>query len=289
MTTPTIECPKCGCVVPQASPNPGECAACGVVFSKFRPTESSSRPAPVPSGTYRVEARRISLAPLLVVLALLSLGALAAVSWVEGEGTQAPAAAEASKTTQPDRGPSPVEVAQARLATLPPLEGAAQRSARRPESPGVPDFRPARAANSEAPKKRWVDPDSSWFEGANGFDRGLTRARDKNQAVLVYFYADWCGYCRQLEAEILNRAVVEEYTKYLVKIKVNPEAGAAERALARTYGVTGYPSVLVHPAGLGTPKKIRGMTRKSGSWRPLATRDYVESLAAATGERFGPS
>jgi hypothetical protein len=54
-------------------------------------------------------------------------------------------------------------------------------------------------------------------------------------------------------------------------------------------GVTGYPSVFVHPAGLGGTKKGRSMTRKSGEWQVLAPRDYVGLLTAATGERFGAS
>lgn len=285
MTTPTLECPKCGRRVPEGA----ECAACGVVFAKLNPRESPKRTVPIPTAAYQASPRRSPVLSLLGLLAVVALGGFATAAWIgDGEavglepGEVQPA--EVSKPApspepapQPQNRPSPTtarQAAQVRLAALPPLES--------------PAAEPRQAAASE-PKPRWVAPDSTWFEGASGFDRGLARARDKNQAALVYFYADWCGYCRQLERDLLDRAMVQEYTKYLVKIRVNPEAGAAERALAKTYGVSGYPSVFVHPAGLGKAKKVRSMTKENGSWRSLSTRDYVERLAAAAGERFGPS
>ncbi|MCP4200871.1 MAG: thioredoxin fold domain-containing protein [bacterium] len=274
MNPPTMDCPKCGRTVPEAS----ECVACGVVFAKIRTREEPSTP-------HQSEpARGFRLEPILGVVILLALGTLAALQWVEGrvDDLEAP--------------PEPVPSLRPEI----PRDSAADRSServsrQRPSAPvpapvaALPVPEPAPKPVVEPPKPRWVDPDSSWFQGAAGFNRGLERARTKNQAVLVYFYADWCGYCRQLESELLSRAVVQEYTKYLVKIKVNPEKGAAERALANRYGVTGYPSVFVHPAGLGGAKKIRGMTKKSGEWRVLSPRGYVDNLAAAAGERFGPS
>lgn len=280
MTMPTLECPKCGQIVPEAS----ECARCGVVFAKIRADEPPSatrirafREPP----EQEQPARPLRLEPILGLAVLLALGALAGLQWVEGRDAEMEASSLPIASTRPrtPRGPTVDRSAEPVPRVLLDVPASSRPSA----LPASPE----RVA--EPPKARWVDPDSTWFQGAAGFDRGFERARNKNQAVLVYFHTDWCGYCRQLESELLNRAVVQEYTKYLVKIKVNPEKGDRERALANRYGVTGYPSVFVHPAGLGGAKKVRRMAMKKGEPRVLSPRDYVEVLIGAAGEDFGSS
>jgi thiol-disulfide isomerase/thioredoxin len=62
---------------------------------------------------------------------------------------------------------------------------------------------------------------------------------------VVYFYADWCSYCRTLDNQYLPSAPVQEYLRAVVKVRINPEQGVAERALATRFGVTGYPSFFV--------------------------------------------
>ncbi|MFQ5526343.1 MAG: thioredoxin fold domain-containing protein [Thermoanaerobaculia bacterium] len=277
--SPTIECPKCGRTVPDTA----ECAACGVVFAKIRPVDPAARtssPAAFPELQPPPASPQQSfrLGPILALLALVAAGSLAALEWVDNRAAETDVPVQPIEAQRPEPAPGPAPAPQP-----------APRARSDLGATPAPRSRPAPAPEPEPRKARWVDPDFSWFQGASGFSRGLERAQTKNQAVLVYFYTDWCPYCRQLESELLGRAVVEEYTKYLVKIRVNPEKGASERALAGQYGVAGYPSVFIHPAGLGGPQKIRGMTKKTGEWRLLSPQAYVENLVSAAGERFGPS
>ena len=130
------------------------------------------------------------------------------------------------------------------------------------------------------------EPDTAWFEGAEGFAEGFERAEAEGQSVLLYFYADWCGYCRQLESKILYESAVEDYTKYLVKIRVNPEKGSLERELARRYGVRGYPTVYVHSEPDAGPRSISRMVVASGKRRLATPEEYVKTLSMATGETF---
>ncbi len=133
------------------------------------------------------------------------------------------------------------------------------------------------------------EPDTAWFEGAAGFAAGLEQAQAEDQSVLVYFYADWCGYCRQLEANLLERSTVEDYTKYLVKIRINPERGAHERDIANQYGVAGYPAVFVHPAVSVRPRRVVRMVVDGGKRRLMTPEEYVRMLASVTGSSFGTS
>jgi len=133
------------------------------------------------------------------------------------------------------------------------------------------------------------EPDTAWHEGAAGFTGAFERARDDGQPVLIYFYTDWCGYCRQLESKLLERPEVEDYTQYLVKIRINPEHGPDEQLLARQYGVSGYPAVFVHAAVTERPKRIARMVVEGGKRRLMTPEEFVDTLSKASGETAGAS
>lgn len=122
-------------------------------------------------------------------------------------------------------------------------------------------------------------PSLTWYEGASGFQQGIEEAEREGKTLAVYFYTDWCGYCRQLESELLNRVKVEEFLKYLVKIRVNPESGSRERSLANAYGVRGYPSFFIQSTPGSTPQKIR-RTDRGGLKSP---EEFVSTLERAAG------
>ncbi len=133
------------------------------------------------------------------------------------------------------------------------------------------------------------EPDTAWFEGAAGFADAFEQAQAENQSVLVYFYADWCGYCRQLESKLLEQSTVEDYTKYLVKVRINPEKGSYERRIANQYGVTGYPAVFVHSTVSAGPRRVGRMVIEDGKQRLATPAEYVRMLASVTGSSFGTS
>lgn len=141
------------------------------------------------------------------------------------------------------------------------------------------------AAATSARSTNRARPDAGWHEGSAGFSGAFDQARAEGQAVLVYFYADWCGYCRQLESELLYLPEVEESTRDLVKIRINPDHGPAEKSLARRYGVRGYPAVFVHPADPeARPKKIGRMVVDGGKRRLMTPDEFVATLVRASGE-----
>ncbi len=147
--------------------------------------------------------------------------------------------------------------------------------------------RPAAPSASPAPQPRRARPSTysyDWHEGANGFARGLEEARTDGRALAVYFHTDWCGYCRQLESELLERAKVENYLKYLVKVKINPERGRNERRIAERYGVTGYPSFFVHAAADGRATKVGGMVKRNGEWEVKTPDEFVQTVRRVVGD-----
>src|SRR6185503_878086 len=77
------------------------------------------------------------------------------------------------------------------------------------------------------------DP-GGWLQGADGLYGALASIKKEPTPppMVVYFYTDWCGYCRQFERELLGTAPVRKYFEDVVAVRINPEAGARERQIA---------------------------------------------------------
>lgn len=57
------------------------------------------------------------------------------------------------------------------------------------------------------------------------------------EEVLIFFYADWCGHCKQFKPE------VEKYKGVSVQSVDCTNPGSKEKALMKEYDVTGFPSM----------------------------------------------
>ncbi|MGN0821851.1 MAG: thioredoxin family protein [Akkermansia sp.] len=92
-------------------------------------------------------------------------------------------------------------------------------------------------------------------EWLTDFDAAKARAAQEGKAVLIDFTgSDWCGYCIKLRRNVFDKDDFTVYAKdkFVLleidqprKIKMDPEKLAANRKLAESYGVDGYPTVLV--------------------------------------------
>lgn len=88
-------------------------------------------------------------------------------------------------------------------------------------------------------------PEDVWLFDAYGYARAVELQRQFKVPLVVYFYADWCPYCRTLDSQYLPSAPVQQYLSRVVKVRINPEHGPAERDIAARFGVTGYPAFFV--------------------------------------------
>ena len=108
-----------------------------------------------------------------------------------------------------------------------------------------PARRPAHAYNS-----------STWYEDAGGFEQALRQQRALHAPVLVYFRVDWCPHCRSLD-QMLETYEVRSRLNELIKVRINPEHGDAEKQLFQTAGSGGYPSLFLRGEG-GGATQLRG-------------------------------
>jgi thioredoxin len=92
------------------------------------------------------------------------------------------------------------------------------------------------------------------------FDQEVLKSE---KAVLVDFWAEWCGPCHAV-APVLDK-IVEEQGGELVLVKVNIDE---EQALAQRYGVMSIPTVILFRDGEPTAAVI-GAQPKSAIERAL--------------------
>jgi thioredoxin-related protein len=93
-----------------------------------------------------------------------------------------------------------------------------------------------------------------------GYGEAVRQGEEKQKAVLIDVYTDWCGWCTKMDRDVYGDAAVQEYlAAHYVIAKLDAEASdthplqgreATEREIARAYGVTGYPAtVFLNPEG----------------------------------------
>jgi thiol-disulfide isomerase/thioredoxin len=110
---------------------------------------------------------------------------------------------------------------------------------------------PGRSSSSAAPPSTDI-----WLQGAEGYERAIKLQKEQNVPMVVYFWAGWCPYCQALDSKYLPTAPVQEYLREVIKVRIYPEQGPAERELARRYNVQGYPSFFIIRNASAKPKKV---------------------------------
>lgn len=97
-------------------------------------------------------------------------------------------------------------------------------------------------------------------------------ALDPSKAVLVEFFAPWCGHCKSLVPIYEKLAKVFQGEKEVVVAKVD---ATEQRELAERFGVSGYPTIKFFPKGpSGEPQNYEGARQ---------LKDFVEFINEKAG------
>jgi thiol-disulfide isomerase/thioredoxin len=284
-------CPKCGFEQPPAL----ECARCGLIFAKFRPP-SGATPVPLPAAMPPGAPRRSRAARWLSAILLVALCAAGYGLW-RSEASSVEAPPETEETAG-----APADV----------LEGALAETAAAPEEPPLlappTPVGPAGAGRSPPPAARAPSParaavqtcaafhrlltegeplprigraSAAWYVGAEGFDRAEREQRETRAPMVAFVYTNWCPHCRRFLAGILENGTTRRFLEPFVKVKVNPETGPQERALASRLGAKGYPTFLVFPGAGDLPRKVGTHRREGAGWRLRTPEEFNAAVTAA--------
>ena len=130
------------------------------------------------------------------------------------------------------------------------------------------------SAPTTLPNASW----EGWLYGAAGYTRAVEMQKELNVPLVVYFYTDWCPYCRTLDSMYLPSAPAQDYLRGVVKVRINAEQGFAERALAKRFGVTGYPSFFVMRHSATRPVNVSPF-RRVGNLSPTQFANACRTIA----------
>ena len=94
---------------------------------------------------------------------------------------------------------------------------------------------------------------SAELDWETDFEKARQRAKSENKDILINFTgSDWCGWCKRLDREVFSTQTFADFAdKQLILLKVDfpkwkkitKEQRAANDALARKYGVGGFPAI----------------------------------------------
>ena len=125
------------------------------------------------------------------------------------------------------------------------------------------------------------------------YEEAKAQAKAENKFLLLDFTgSDWCGWCKRLDAEVFEKSDFKDYAKQnLVLVKLDFPRGFSLKKkiaeqngkLAKEFGVTGYPSILLlDPEG----KKITKTGYQEGGAEAYVK--HLEGLLSDERKKIGP-
>jgi thiol-disulfide isomerase/thioredoxin len=121
---------------------------------------------------------------------------------------------------------------------------------------------------------------SNWLYDYRGYKKALKLSQKYDAPIFIYFHADWCGYCRKLERELIDKRQTKKILKEIVKVKINPESSSDAQSLFENLGGTGYPSILIQKSFDSQPKKYHLMKKKYGKWKTMSIKEFSQLISA---------
>lgn len=118
----------------------------------------------------------------------------------------------------------------------------------------------------------------SWYEGSENLKAAQQMAEESHADILLYFYTDWCKYCRQLEREMLNTEDVSSSASDIVKIKMNPEKDEGANRLMSFLHSKGYPGVMIRSAASKQFRHIYPFRKHDGAWNLESEEQFIEEM-----------
>lgn len=106
----------------------------------------------------------------------------------------------------------------------------------------VPPSPPAPAEAAATPPAAAVEKDPVWH---TSLSEALAEAKKRQTYVIVDLYADWCGWCKQLEKKVFASKEFLDKARAFVLLKVDTEDGGDGSRLQALHGASSLPTTLI--------------------------------------------
>jgi thioredoxin-related protein len=72
----------------------------------------------------------------------------------------------------------------------------------------------------------------------HSYESGLARSKFENKKVFLYFYAEWCTYCREMDLKTFkDSAVIGALNRHFIPVRVDSDREQAAASLFRVKGL----------------------------------------------------
>lgn len=120
------------------------------------------------------------------------------------------------------------------------------------------------------------------------YDSALSKAKNEGKLIYLYFYTDWCKYCKKMDKETLSDPKVAKYlNRTFIPVRINPDKNKKNKEIASKFGVRGFPAngfakdgtrPLTILPGYIPPEKLLDVLKYlgSGSYEKMPFTDFLK-------------
>jgi len=106
-------------------------------------------------------------------------------------------------------------------------------------------------------------------------DEAKSKAAAGNRLIIVDMYADWCGWCKKMDAETwADPQVIQQQSKY-VFLRLNAEKEPDGIALRKQFSITGFPTIMLLNSDGSEFDRLEGF---------LPARQFLEGLSGVVSD-----